>query len=270
MNHPMTLTLAAWQDWIWIVVMAAVMLGSALSNLKKKSQEQRKRDEGDSVQDLEQMAARRREELRQATRSPAQATMRPGGQSGGAEPGNLTMAERIARARAKAQYEQRAQAGAQRGQPAMPQEPNEAQRRALAQRRAEIERRQQAANAQQQAQQRARQQAQQQARLKAQQQAQARARAQAQAHARAQAQARQRGTLLHEQVVTPEPTESTTRRLVTDATTSKRSSPIDSVLRPRGSVIGPGASISRNDLRKAIIFKEVLGQPVALRDSEAF
>ena len=269
MTPPMTLTLAAWQDLIWIVVFAAVMLGSALSNLKKKSQEQRKRDEGDSVRDLEQMAARRREELRQMSSGRAQA-QGPVGSAG--EPGNLTMAERIARARAKAQYEQRAQHGAQRGQRARPQEPNDAQRRALAQRRAELERRQQAANAQQQAQQRARQQAQQRARLQAQQQAQAaQARQQrAQTHARAQAQARQRGTLIHERVMAPEPTESTTHRLIPDATTPKRSSPIGSAAPTRASVTGLLASISRNDLRKAIIFKEVLGKPIALREGETY
>jgi hypothetical protein len=272
MTHSMTLTLAAWQDFIWIAVFAAVMLGSWISNLKKQSQEQRKRDEGPNALELDEMAARRREQLRQASRSRAQATGGEGGPAGGhsgarsggasGEPGNMTMAERIARARAKAQYEQRAQGAGQSAQRSQAQVPNEAQRRALAQRRAELERQQQAARAQQQAQQRTRQQAQQRA------QQQTRRQQRAQAHARAQAQARQRGALIHEDVAVPEPTQSTTRRIVKDRPAQSQ------VTRPQQTMQAVGAgpvisgSLSRNDLRRAIVLNEVLGKPIAMRESE--
>ena len=108
MTDHLTLTLAAWPDWIWIVIIGASIVGSMIGNVKKKSQAQRKRDEGHNPQQLEEMAARRRAELRQQAGSRMQTPgSHPSG--GGDEPGNLTMAERIARARAKAQYEQRSQ-----------------------------------------------------------------------------------------------------------------------------------------------------------------
>ena len=266
MMHSLPLTLAAWDDWIWLALVGATVIGSWISNMKKKGEAQRKRDEGPVSMELEEMAARRREQLRQASRSRAQASQ-GGGQSGaysggGGEPGNLTMAERIARARAKAQYEQRAQSSAQPAQRPQPQVPNEAQRRALAQRQAELQRRQQAAQAQ--ARQRAQQQAQQRARLQAQQQ-----RARAQAHARAQAQARQRGTLMHDHVEGPAPTESTTRRIVPDTATPKRA-PIQPVSCPAPTRLLTSASLSRDDLRRAIVLNEVLGKPVGLRDEAGY
>lgn len=262
MMDNLPLTLAAWDDWIWLALVGATVIGSWISNMKKKGEDQRKRDEGPASMELEEMAARRREQLRQASRSRAQVSQGGGQSGGGGEPGNLTMAERIARARAKAQYEQRAQASAQPAQRPQPQMPNEAQRRALAQRQAELERRQQAAQAQ--ARQRAQQQAQQQARLQAQQQ-----RARAQAHARAQAQARQRGVLMHGHVEGPAPTESTTRRIVPSKPAPKRT-PLQPVTRPASSRLLISSSLSREDLRRAIVLNEVLGKPVALRDDAGF
>jgi len=258
--HNLTLTLAIdWADWIWIIVIGATVVGSWISNLKKQSNEQRKQDEGPNVAELEAIAARRREQLRQ-TQSRVQSG---GGAAGGGEPGNLTMAERIARARAKAQYEQRAQRTGQAAGGNQPQVPNEAQRRALAQRQAELERRRQAARAQQQSQQRARQQAQQ----RAQQQAQQRARQQrAQAHARAQAQARQSGKLVHEHVVVPEPTESTTRRRVARQKPQRRPAQPAPVTTDMLTDPTEFTSLSRNELRRAIIMNEVLGKPLALRE----
>lgn len=263
MMNGMTLTLAAWQDWIWIVVIGATVVGSWIGNLKKQSNEQRKRDEGPNSLELEEMASRRREQLRQVSGSRAQ-TPGGGGASGG-EPGNLTMAERIARARAKAQYEQRAQGAGQSSQPPQVQAPNEAQRRALAQRQAELEHRQQAAHAQQQSQQQARQQTQQRAQQQSQQQAR---RQRAQAHARAQAKARQRGVLVHENVAVPEPTESTTRRIVKDRPDRSRAK--QPALTPQVGAVGPilSGSMSRSELRRAIVLNEVLGKPIAMRESE--
>jgi hypothetical protein len=255
--HGIPLTLAAWTDWIWLIVLAAGVIGSAISNMKKQGQKQRKLDEGPAAEDLEAMAARRRAELRQ------QMAGRGGGGTAG-EPGNLTMAERIARARAKAQYEQRSQtmAGPVRAQP---QVPNEAQRRALAQRQAELARRQQATSAQQQAKARAQQQAQQRARLQAQQQRAQQQRAQAQAHARAQAQARQRGVLLHEHVEGPVLTESTTKRTVTSKLDAKRPDARPAATRSTAGLL-TSRGLSRDELRQAIILNEVLGRPVGLRD----
>ncbi len=262
MTQHLTLTLAAWQDWIWLVIVGATIVGSAIGNMKKKSQAQRKRDEGHNPEQLEQMAARRREQLREASRGRMQTSAGGGDASaGGGDPTNLTMAERIARARAKAQYEQRSERSTQ---PA-PQEPNEAQRRALAQREAELQRRREAARAQQQAQERARQQAQ--AQQRARQQAQQRARQQ-QAHTRARQQARQRGVLVHEHVVVPDPSESTTRRTV-PTRKPRRASTQPVQLQPMpfsGSAIT--GNLSRDDLRKAIVLNEVLGKPVSLREGE--
>lgn len=263
MTNNLMLTLADWTDLIAPVIIGAVFLGSLIGKVKSKSQEQRKLDEGPNAAELEQMAARRREQLRHASRGRAQASrggdMAGGASGGGGEPGNLTMAERIARARAKAQYEQRAQASSRPAQQPQAQVPNEAQRRALAQRQAELDRRRQAARAQQQAQQRARQQAQQRVQQQAHQQ-------RAQAHARAQAQARQRGTLIHENVAVPEPTESTTRRIVSRKQERSVQRPVSRVSQePTGTILT--SALSRNDLRKAIILNEVLGKPIALRDS---
>jgi len=258
---PLPLTLAAWDDYIWLMLVGATVIGSWISNMKKKGEAQRKRDEGPASMEQQEVAARRREQLREASRSRVQASQggssagySAGGGSSGGEPGNLTMAERIARARAKAQYEQRAQGSVPPAQRSQPQVPNEAQRRALAQRQAELQRRQQVAQVQ--ANQRAQQQAQQQARLQAQQQ-------------RAQAQARQRGVLLHDHTQAPGPTESTTRRLVPSTSTPKRP-PSPPAARPAASRLLTSASLSRDDLRRAIVLNEVLGKPVALRDEAGF
>ena len=266
-NSP-TLTLAIdWADWIWIIFVGAVFIGTWLKNLKDKSDERRKRDEGHNPVELEQMAARRREQIRQATRNRTQmSTDRTSAASGSrGESGNLSMAERIARARAKAQQEQRSQQVSRQPQRPQPQVPNEAQRRALAQRHAELERRRQAERTQKQAQQQAQQRARQQAQQRATQQSRAQ---RAQTHSRAQAQARQRGVLIHEHVAVPEPSQSTTRRLVSTPKklTARTSTPL--MGKPKSDVITPG-SLSRSDLRKAIIMNEVLGKPIAMRDADS-
>ncbi len=260
MQHSLTLTLAAWSDWIWIALVGATVIGSWIGNIKKNQAEQRKRDEGPGALELEEMAARRREQLKQASRQRVQANPSAGGAAG--EPGNMTMAERIARARAKAQYEQRTQEAGRPQQASQPQVPNEAQRRALAQRQAELDRRRQAAANQAQQQQRAQQQAQ--------RRAQQQARQRAQAHAQAQAQARRRGTLLHDPAPVPEPTASTTRRLVTDTPAKRRKPATSPVLVPAAGDVIPQGPLSRADLRRAIILKEILDKPIALRETQTY
>lgn len=255
--HSLPLTLAAWDDYIWLMLVGATVIGSWISNMKKKGEAQRKRDEGPASMEPQEPATRRREQLRQASRGRAQ-TPQPGGQptgfsggnvglnagggaGGGGEPGNLTMAERIARARAKAQYQQRNQGAVQAPPRTQAQVPNAAQRRALQQRQDELQRRQQAAQAQ------ARQQAQQQ---------------------RAQAQARQRGTRSYDPAPGPTPTRTTTRQSVPGTSTPNRPT-IQTVTRPAPSSLLTSSSLSRDDLRRAIVLNEVLGKPVALRDQAA-
>ncbi len=285
MQHSLILTLGDIGTWVLIALFVVPAIGKWIASTKKNQQEQRRRDEGMVSQDIDQLAARRREQLRQASRQRSQANTSAdlsgglsagasGGTSGGASgggggsPGNMTMAERIARARSKAQYEQRTQsAGPQSGPgepgepggPAGSQIPNEAQRRALEQRQAELERRRQAAKAQQQNQQQAQQRAKQQARQQ-----------RAQAHQRAQTQARQRGKLIHETVPVPEPTSSVPRRLVPSkpAQRQKAAPRSDSSVQSIG--LDFSKHLSRDELRRAIILKEVLDKPLALREGGAF
>ena len=256
MTQPL-LTLADWTDLIVPAIVVASVVGSWIHGVLKKYGEQRKSEVDGYDTDLEAMAARRREELirarRQGTQGGSQASMRV------SDSPDMSMAERIARARAKAQQEQ--QGGA-----VVSNDETMAQARrqqALAQRRAELQQQQKEAAL-------ARKRAQEQARLRAQQQqrqaqAQAQARRQrAAAHARAQAQARQRGTLMHEQVQATEPTESSTRRQLR---VTKRREPVPALI-PIESESGPVriGRLSRNELRRAIVMNEVLGKPLALRD----
>jgi hypothetical protein len=278
MQHSLTLTLGGIGSWVVIALLIAPAIGKWIGNAKKQQQDQRRRDEGGGALDIDQIAARRREQLRQASRQRSQANTSAGGLSrgisggasggvsgGGGSPGNMTMAERIARARAKAQYEQRSQGTAQQARASAPQVPNEGQRRALAQRQAELDRRRQLLADQNQ--QQARQQTQQRTGQQANQQAQQLARRQrAQAHQRAQAQARQRGGLVHEAVATPEPGSSVPRRLVPH----KPQKDAHAVSQGGATIQSGGVSfrgqLTRNELRRAIVLKEILDKPIALRD----
>jgi len=257
------------------VIVGAMVIGSWLSNLKKNSQKQRRRDEGHNPQQLEEMAARRREQLRRANRDRTQTQAgglsRGGGAPGQAEPGNMTMAERIARARAKAQYEQRSggssgQASAEVGPEAL-----DPRAQARARQQAELARRRKAAQAQQeQAQQHAQQQARRQAQQqRAQRQAQQQRTRKQRAHTQAKARARQQGTLIHEHVAVPDPTNSTTKRLVP---TRPDPRPKARAAQAAGNTLASGAlfsgGLSRDDLRRAIVLNEVLGKPLALRQDE--
>ncbi len=256
------LTLAGWDDWIWLILVGATVIGSWIGNIKKQSQKQRRIDEGPAADELEAMAARRREELRRQAQQRSRL-------SGSDEPGNLTMAERIARARAKAQYEERARSISDRSPE---QAPNEAQRRALAEHQAELERRRQAARARQQARLRAQQQAQRQARQQAQLRAQQQqVRQRAQAHAQAVARARQRGVLIHEHAPAPKPTESQTRRLVPEKPTPVQSlRPTRVTGKDSSQRLINSADLTPRELRRAIVLNEVLGKPLALRQSAGY
>lgn len=252
MQQSLITTLAGISDWIGPIVILAFVVGPWIGSVLKKSGEQRQREEGgvEVSAELDQMAAHRREQLRQAARQRTR-MQAPSGLSPG-EPGNMTMAERIARARAKAQYEQRAQGEARPTQASQPQVPNEAQRRVLAQR--------QAAEVQQRAQQQTQRRAQRQVQQRTRQQ-------QAQAHAQAQAQARQRGRLLHEPTPVPKPTTSTVRRLVPSRPKRSKTPPAHPVPVATFGTLDLSKPLSRADLRNAIILKEVFDKPIALRDS---
>jgi len=260
----MTFTLAAWTDLVGPAVVVALVLGSWINGALKKYGDERKKEVGGGDNELEVMASLRREQLRQATRQRGNAASQSGLQPNTSQ---MSMAERIAQARAKAQQEQRSQ----RPPPSsgQPQQQAAGRQDALAQRQAEIRRRQQAAQGKQRAQQQQQQQVQQQAQRRAQQQAQQRARQQqAQAHAKAQAQARHRGVLLHETVEAPKPTTSTVRkRVFKQAPPARQSVP---ELIPEASGPPRIGNLSLAELRKAIVLNEVLGKPVALRETQSF
>ncbi|MEM6334725.1 MAG: hypothetical protein AAF823_15435 [Planctomycetota bacterium] len=99
--------------WLGAIIVLLAVFGPIIANVLKeagKANDRRKASEssdGDgrtSRERLDDLAARRRAELS----GRAQAGLGTGGGApAGGDPGNLTMAERIARARAKAQYERR-------------------------------------------------------------------------------------------------------------------------------------------------------------------
>jgi hypothetical protein len=74
---------------------------------------------------------------------------------------------------------------------------------------------------------------------------------------------------MHDHVEGPALTESTTRRIVPGTSTPKQSA-VQPVTRPASSWLLTSASLSREDLRRAIVLNEVLGKPVALRDDAGF
>jgi len=98
-----------WSQLVWAGVVTVIFIGSWIAN-KIKGDQDPKAPTGSTgpvagSESPEQDAARRRQELRRASGQGAPAS--PGG---GAEPQDLTLAERIERARAAAQYRQRAEA----------------------------------------------------------------------------------------------------------------------------------------------------------------
>jgi hypothetical protein len=264
MPQNFTITLAALADYIVPAIVVASVVGSWIHNALKKYGDARKAEMGEGSPELQQMAAQRREQFREAARHRPEISARPG--PGSSPDANLSMADRIARARAKAQQAQQTQ---QTQRPLSPAEQLQDPRiqQAIAQRRAQLRQQQQ----QQQARQQAQQQVQQQAQRRAQQQAQQRTRQQqAQAHARAQAQARQHGVLLHEPAEpSRQPTRKASRRTPEQPKTTRRSAH-ESI--PEKTATGPApiGKLSLDDLRKAIVLNEVLGKPVALREEGSF
>ena len=277
------LTLAAveWEKIVTAAVFVVIVFGSAIANLIKKwleTKEQNKRQtqggEHQSGSRLDDLAARRREQLQAAARQRQQPSAQTRqARPGGTDPANLSMAERIARARAQAQYNKRSQK-LQQGT-----SPQAASSRA--QDTAAQQMRQQQA-AQQQAR-RAQEAAQQQARAQQQQARQQQARAQQQARQRAAPQPPQRQAApvpQRRRSRTSTPTLRQTRRMRISTTKHK---PIDagkSVVHRHVPEASPGAiaphlllagerldakMLAPHALRQAILLKEILDKPLALR-----
>ena len=219
---------------VWGII-AIIAIGSFVANLLKKQQEERAerdrlatgRNQPTKLTDLDRAAAARREQLRQTARQ------RTG------EPENLTMAERVERARAKAQYQQRAADLAQRRRDIA-----EAQREVAAHRQQELDR-------QRLAQQQARERTRRQEMLQQQQQ---------RAREAARQQERQRqGQRNKQQAQRREPkTEQPFRRELQWARPHEQAA-------PRKAIVSL-ADLRGRSLLKAIALKELLDQPVAMRD----
>ncbi len=242
-------------DLIGYLVVALVILGPWIAGLLKKAAdadkknkarlEERQQGGGASQKRLDDLAARRRAELRAQAQARQQGAAAP---SGGVDPSNLTMAERIARARAKAQYENRQTQIQQETPPGREAESAARQRaeaEAAARRRAEQE-----AQARQQEQRRAaeRQDAQRRAERSARQKAEAARRQRVERSRRARESQRVQAA------VTPRPA-------------ARSAKPQAIVLEPMTPIDEAGGLVfDRQSLRQAIILKEVLDRPVALRD----
>lgn len=263
---------------IWAIIIISVLRAIFSSDPKKKPKNQRPRnraaaDTGSGGRpSLDEVTRRKRQELQELARQQRGAQASAGGD---VDPGNMTMAERIARARAKQQYEQRA-AQAGQGRQAAPQSQPlpSAQRQAPArgpsggragagprQERAEALRRKMEARRQQQ----------QQAQARRQQQIQ-------QAKAQRSAPARQprpaTGQVPRGQNLSPQ---DQVHRRVSNADQSpmkigsaRRQAEAGSppaVTKRRANAAGLNfAKLSQADLRRAFILKEVLDRPVAERD----
>lgn len=273
-----------WDTVIWIGIAVVVTAGSAIGNWMKqraereqaqKAADRRRHAAGSTGSgDLDDVASRRREQLRQMSQqrqtqgNAGRAGATSGGTSGGGEPTNLTMAERIARARAKAQYEQRAEGLRDRGRSesartARPAEESPAaatsrreqaelearRRQQVAQRDAsEARAREQQRRAAQQAQQRQRQQAAQRQQQLAQQQA---ATLRRQRELQSMAVAEDHGPI--------DAGESVVHRHVPDA----EALPVPELIQAESVSL---SKMNRASWRRAIILKEVIDRPVALRE----
>lgn len=245
-------------DLVMYGVLALIVIGSWIANAAKKysqEQEERKRQlqrmlrdaKQEDQADLDALTQRQRQDLQTIT----QQRMEISAQQPSSEPTNLTMAQRIARARAKAQYEQRArqlrQAQQQQQRPqaisGLQTPPPDLQ--AQARMRAQAQAAQRARQQQELALRRALLQAQQEAQRRAQEQRRQQMLRQ-QAQQQALARRRQQEQLGLERVAPP-------MSLVQPA------KPKRSTLR-----IGP---ITPQSLAQAVILKEILDPPLALRES---
>lgn len=337
MNLPAP-TLALSSDLIIAAIGTIIIVGSwianALKNMKEEKARQERRQQGglksetstsasqqsSGRQRLEELAAQRRREMQQqaeAQRSrydprrggaAGSGTASGGGASGGREPSNLTMAERIARARAKAQYQQRSE-DLRSGSRAKPAEPTD-QRRSAEDELAERRRREAQQARQEQAERRKReqQQAQEAERQRKQREAQERQRREERArHDREQAerekqrrQQRDDRTASHSQSPrsTPSRTPPARQGVGAAGSTGGMHAPrIDLAARHQDvslTEVGSGLAspsqrlsyrtagqagvvqgftgklhFDRQSLRDAIIMKEVIDKPVGLRDPQA-
>lgn len=270
---------------IGAVIFVGSMISSSLSKNKKKGGGAKRRPRGGRADSggrpsMDDLAAKRRRELQQKAQQRRQGggspPSRPGSPGGPTpDPSNMTMAERIARARAKQQYEQRAQGQPRRG-PSLP-SPDEVeaerQRRQAAalQRRdqeAALARQEQRVRAQREADEARRQQA-------ARQQA---ARQQAARRAKPSRPARPAAPRPGHGINVPDHEE--VHRLLEDASPPAGATEVGIAeigsgrkRRRRGkssrSSLIDFDRLSRADLRRALILKEVLDKPVALRDASS-
>ncbi|MEM7627763.1 MAG: hypothetical protein AAF333_19390 [Planctomycetota bacterium] len=267
---------------IWAIIIISVLRAIFSADPKKKSDNQRARnraaaDSGSGGRpSLDELTRRKREQLQELARqqrggAPGAAGGAPGG--GEPDPGNMTMAERIARARAKQQYEQRAaQAGQSRAAPtsARPQPASRVGNTTQQQRASALQQKMEA-----------RRQQQREALARRQQQIQ-KARAQRATPTRPAQQppAPPRRPAAVPQGITDAPEHEPVRRTLADAepTTkpedSSRSlvdaSPhgADQPIRRNAADLS-FAKLSNAELRRAFILKEVLDRPVAERDPVA-
>ena len=269
-------------NWINLIIILIFILsaaGPAIAKALKWLQEQRAkenawRDQMSGSSDLEDIAAQRRQELQQKRQRQIQVQQRQArpqrdfsaevaGQAPvelqqPAQPGNMTMAERIARAKAKAEYQKRSrqlreQQSRESPQRMDPQAQAEQQARAQAEREAEAAQR--AARHRQQQQQARQQSVQRQRRLQQQQQRQAAALAKQRAQAEA-AEQHQREKTLREQG------QARRQRVAAEqAAAAIRENDVvgNTQIRQR--------LFNRRSLREAIVLREILDRPVSLRDN---
>ncbi|MFI4862402.1 MAG: hypothetical protein ACIAXF_17185 [Phycisphaerales bacterium JB063] len=238
-----------------IVILIIVIGGWIIKAVNAMNESKAKREKSGNRPDYEELAARRRAELQQQAQQRGPATL----QATQRDPSSMSMAERIEMARQRAQQQQggqgvdpRAEALRRQQQEAMRQ--RQQQEQAARQQRLQQEqaRRQQ----QQQQQQRARQQQQQQQQTLKQQRAAAK---------RTQQGIRQRDERLHR--ASHERVHKTPKR---DQAVRKLEAALAPGRRPKrkGALLDFG-KLNRRSLRQAMILKEVLDKPVALRDPVA-
>jgi len=251
-----------WDEFIIYIIIGLFMFGGWIINTikaandskQKKADAQLAGDEDDVT--AEELAARMRQSQRSGQSTASASRSRSMGDPDAAEPGNMTMAERIARAKAKQQYEQR-----QRGPQSLPDSAN-AQRSPDAH-----ETRQREMQAQREA--RARSSSQQQQRQASQRQA---SRQGLRSNAATRRQSAAAGTDPTQDFMAQR--ERARNRLKKAKATAKSQaksqarqparSPIDTPpSQGRSMRIG---KLRRSDLRRAIVMKEILDKPIANRD----
>jgi hypothetical protein len=257
------------EDLVGVAILAVVMIGSAVASAVNKHREKKQAEERIRV---------RQEKVRQPVRLDDEGLPRrqPGGST---EPTNLTMAERIERVRAKAAYEERArqlreaQGGAQPvAQMARREEAEEAVARRreaepMARQRSEAERvarqrEEQAAQAEL-ARRRAAEQVRQQAQLQA-QRAQQRASQQLPQAGAAQRAPQRRAPIAPAPAMREAPRPSRAMEAAQQATVMRAVAARQAGAKGAAAVVA-GQLRGRN-LRDAIVLKEILDRPLALRD----